>query len=156
MHTEAQRIAVLARQGPALALLLLLVCAIAGAVLAAAGTAISISASSRRRSYEIAALHAVGLPRPALLRAGIVEQLLLLGAAVLLGVPTGLLAARLAMPVIPEFSDHTPVVLRYTPQWLPTVAFIAALAILVTLTATVGARGPIRHAVPALLREAEA
>lgn len=156
VHSEQQRIALLARQGPALALLLLLVCAIAGAVLAAAGTAISISASSRRRSYEIAALQAVGVSRPALLRAGMLEQLFLHGAAILLGVPTGLLAARLAMPVIPEFSDRTPVVLHYTPQWLPALAFVAALVALLTLTAALGGAAPLRHAEPAQLREVEA
>jgi hypothetical protein len=155
VRTERQRTEQLARQGPALALLLLLACAVAGAVLAVGGTAISVAASSRRRSYEIAALRTVGLPRTALLRAGIIEQLLLLGAAVALGVPTGLLAARLAMPVIPEFSDTTPVALRYVPRLAPTAIFASAFIVLLTVTAVLAAAWLMRSAVPDRLREAE-
>jgi len=51
----------------------------------------------------------------------VLEQLLLLGTGVVLGVPTGLIAARLAMPVIPEFADHTPITLDYSPKALPTL-----------------------------------
>jgi putative ABC transport system permease protein len=155
VHSESARVTVLGRQAPALALLLLLVCAVAGAVLAVGGTAISISASSRRRSYEIAALRAVGVSRRALLRASIAEQLLLLGTAVVLGVPTGLLAARLAMPVIPEFADSTPITLLYTPRVLPTVIFAGAFVVLLTLTAFIAARALMRIAIPGRLREVE-
>jgi putative ABC transport system permease protein len=154
-QSEHARVIVLGRQGPALSLLLLLACAVAGAVLAVGGTAISISASSRRRSYEIAALQAVGVSRRSLLRASVLEQLLLLGTAVVLGVPTGLLAARLAMPVIPEFADTTPIALRYTPQVLPTLLFAAAFVVLLTATALLAAGALMRIAVPSRLREAE-
>jgi hypothetical protein len=154
-RSQTQRAAQLARQAPALALLLLLVCALAGAVLAVGGTAISVSASSRHRSYELAALQVVGVGRPALLRASIVEQLLLLGAAVLLGVPTGFLAARLSMPIIPEFADSTAVPLAYSPHVAPTAVFAAAFVALLLVTAVVAARALIRIAVPARLREAE-
>jgi putative ABC transport system permease protein len=155
VRTHHARVTVLGRQAPALALLLLLACAIAGAVLAVGGTAISISANGRRRSYEIAALQAVGTSRGSLLAASVAEQLLLLGTAVLLGVPTGLLAARLAMPVIPEFADHTPITLRYTPQWGPTLAFAGAFVLLLAITAFIAAWGLLRIAVPARLRESE-
>ena len=155
VRTEQQRTEQLARQGPALALLLLLACAVAGAVLAVGGTAISIAASSRRRSYEIAALRTVGLPRAALLRAGLIEELLLLGTAVAIGVPTGLLAARLAMPVIPEFSDTTPVALHYVPRLAPTAIFASAFVVLLTVTAVLAAAWLMRAAVPDRLREAE-
>jgi predicted lysophospholipase L1 biosynthesis ABC-type transport system permease subunit len=155
VRTQSARVTVLGRQAPALALLLLLACAIAGAVLAVGGTAISVSANGRRRSYEIAALQAVGTSRRSLLVASISEQLLLLGTAVVLGLPTGLLAARLAMPVIPEFSDHTPISLRYTPRWLPTLAFAGGFVLLLTLTAVVAAWGLMRIAVPSRLRETE-
>jgi hypothetical protein len=154
-RTEAGRVRQLSRQAPALALLLLLGCAVAGAVLAAGGTAVSISAAGRRRSYELAALRAVGAPRGALLRAGVLEQLLLLGSAVVLGVPTGLLAARVAMPVIPQFADQTPIALHYSPQWLPTVGFAAAFVVALVATAFVAGRALLRAAVPARLREAE-
>ena len=146
---------VLGRQGPALALLLLLVCAVVGTVLAVGATAISISASSRRRSYEIAALRAVGVSRRSLLGAGISEQLLLLGTAAVLGVPTGIIAARLAMPAIPEFADDTPIQLHYIPQWLPTLLFAGAFVVLLGLTAVLAAFALIRVAVPGRLRETE-
>ena len=155
VRTEQARLHQLGRQGPALALLLLLVCAIAGTALAVGGTAISISASSRRRSYELAALRVVGIGRSALLRAGAIEQLLLLGAAALLGVPSGVVAALVAMPVIPEFADHTPITLRYRPDWTLTLLFALAFIVLLTVTAVIAARGLIRAAIPSRLREAE-
>lgn len=153
--TAKARVTVLARQGPALSLLLLLACAIAGAMLGAAGTAISISASSRRRSYELAAMQAIGVRRSTLTRASMLEQLLLLGSGVVLGVPTGWLAARLAMPVIPEFSDPTPVVSDYAPKLAPTVLFALFFVLLLLLTSYVAARALMRIAVPTRLRESE-
>jgi hypothetical protein len=155
VSTHSARVAQLGRQAPALALLLLLACAIAGAVLAVGGTAISITASSRRRSYEIAALRTVGASRRSLTRASVMEQILLLGTAVLLGVPTGLAAAALAMPAIPEFANPTPIAMHYTPQLLPTVAFTVAFVVLLLITARLAAHALIRIAVPARLRDAE-
>ena len=153
--TEHHRVIVLGRQGPALALLLLLGCAVAGTVLAVGGTAISVSASSRRRSYELAALRTIGISARMLLRAGVYEQLLLLGTAVVLGVPGGFFAARLAIPAIPEFSDITPVTLHYTPTTGPVVAFVAGFVLLLTATAVVAAVALVRAAVPGRLREDE-
>jgi hypothetical protein len=155
VQTVHQRVSVLRRQGPALSLLLLLSVAIAGSVLAATGTALSISASSRRRSFELAALRTVGVPRAALLRAGIVENLLLLGTALLLGVPSGLAAAYLALPSIPQFSDSTPIALSYRPAAGPLVVFGALFVVILVATAVVAGFALIRLAVPARLREAE-
>ncbi len=125
--TTAEREQVLGRQGPALSLLLLLASAVVGAVLAAVGTAVSIGASARRRSYELAALHAVGVGRGALFRAAVAEQSLLLLTALALGIPAGLLAAFLTLPVLPEFATGTPVALRFTPDVLPVVVFAAGV-----------------------------
>jgi hypothetical protein len=97
----------------------------------------------------------VGVPRRALYRGGVIEQVLILGAAVLLGIPAGALAARLAMPVIPEFADTTPILLRYQPPVPPIIAFAAAFLVLVCLTAMVAAAAVLRAAVPTRLREAE-
>jgi putative ABC transport system permease protein len=155
VHSERARLSQLGRQGPALALLLLVVCAIVGTVLAVGGTAISISASSRRRTYEIAALRAVGVPRRSLFGAGAVEQLLLLGAAAVLGIPAGWVAARLAMPEIPEFADRTPIALDYVPAVIPTALFAVAFVVLLTVTSLLAARALIRTAAPSRLREAE-
>lgn len=155
IHTATTRVDQLGRQGPALALLLLLACAIAGAILTAGGTAISINTKRRNRAYEIAALSAVGVARRALLRAGIAEQLLLLGTALVLGVPTGIAAARIAMPVIPEFADPTPIRLNYDPSWLPILAFSAGFAVLLAFIAIAAAQLLIRAASPSRLREPE-
>ncbi len=155
VKTEHSRVIVLGRQGPALSLFLLLACAIVGAILAVGGTAISISASGRRRSFESAALRAVGVRSRFLYRAGLYEQLMLLGTAVVLGVPAGVFAARLAMPVIPEFADTTPVALHYRPPALPVLAFTGGFVVLVVLAAAVAAHAVLRSARPGRLREAE-
>jgi hypothetical protein len=153
-HTEAARRAVLSRQGPALGLLLLLVCANAAAVLAIGGTAVALLADGRRRSFELAALRVIGVRLATLRRSAVAEQLLLLGAAVVLGLPSGYVAARLVLPSVPEFSDSTPVVLRYTPSVLVALATAAALALLLLVTAVVAGRALARAAVPSRLREA--
>lgn len=154
-QTTAGRITELGRQGPALALRLLVVCAIAGSVLAVGGTAIAIASTGRRRSFELASLRALGIKRRTLLRSSVIEQLLLLGAAVVLGVPAGYLAARLAMPSIPEFADETPVALHYEPALLGVLLFTVAFVALLSLTAILAGRALIRAAAPSRLREAE-
>ncbi|HEX4057299.1 MAG TPA: FtsX-like permease family protein [Galbitalea sp.] len=149
------RIAELARQAPALSLLLLLASAIAGSVLAIGGTTISIGSSARRRSYEAAALGTVGVSRRRLYRAALYEQLIVLGTAVVLGVGGGVLAAVLTLPVIPEFATGTPVQLVYLPTALPLLLSTVGFAILV-LAAAAGTSGAVlRSARAARLREAE-
>ncbi|MGN6609583.1 MAG: FtsX-like permease family protein [Jatrophihabitans sp.] len=155
VRSTSSRIVQLGRQAPALSLFLLLACAIVGSVVAVGGTATAISASARRRSFETAALRVVGVPRSALYRGGVLEQLILLGAAVLLGIPAGALAARLAMPVIPEFADTTPILLHYRPPALPIVAFAAAFTALVGLASMIAAAAVLRSAVPTRLRGTE-
>ena len=155
VHTEADRVALLGRQGPALSLLLLLATAIVGAVLAAGGTAISVGAASRRRSYEAAALQTVGVSSRQLYGAAFVEQLLLLGTAVLLGVPGGVLAATIALPVIPEFATPTRVQLVFTPPTAPLVAFTVVFVAVVLAVGAVAARSVLRSATAGRLREAE-
>jgi hypothetical protein len=154
-NTTGSRIIQLGRQAPALSLFLLLACAIIGSVVAVGGTAIAITASARRRSHETAALGVVGVPRPALYRGAVLEQVMLLGAAVILGLPAGALAARLALPVIPQFADTTPIVLRYQLPTAALITFAAAFVVLVVLTGMVAAAAVLRAAVPARLREAE-
>ena len=149
------RLAELRRQGPALALRLLVVCAIVGSILAVGGTAIAIASTGRRRTFELASLRAVGIRRRTLLRAGILEQLLLLGAAVLLGVPAGYLAARWALPSVPEFADITPVHLSYRPALAGVALFAVVFALLLIATAVLAGRALLRAAAPSRLREAE-
>lgn len=151
----ASRLDELGRQGPALALRLLVACAIVGSILAVGGTAIAIASTGRRRTFELASLRAVGIRRRILLRASILEQLLLLGAALVLGVPAGYLAARLALPSVPEFADATPVTLSYRPALSGVALFALAFLVLLTLTAVLAGRALLRAAAPARLREAE-
>ena len=153
--TESGRITELGREGPALALRLLLVCAIAGAVLAVGGTAVAISATGRRRSFELASLRAIGIKYSTLLRSSVVEQLLLLGGALVLGVPAGYAAARLSMSAIPEFADPTPVTLHYAPSIVIVVEFALVFTVLLVLTAVVAGRSLLASAAPSRLREAE-
>jgi len=145
----------LGRQGPALALRLLVVCAIVGSILAVGGTAIAIASTGRRRTFELASLRAVGIRRRTLLGACILEQLLLLGAAVLLGVPAGYLAARWALPSVPEFADLTPVSLSYRPALTGIALFALVFGLLLAGTAVLAGRALLRAAAPARLREAE-
>jgi predicted lysophospholipase L1 biosynthesis ABC-type transport system permease subunit len=152
--TADDRAAVLGRQGPALALLLLEVCAIAGALLAAGATALAVATTGRRRAFELAALRAVGVSSRPLRRSCVGEQLLLLGTGLVLGVPAGLAAAAVALPTVREYSDTTPVPLSYVTD-VPTVAgFVAGLTALLVATAVVGGIALVRSAVPARLREA--
>ena len=153
--TMSERRAELGRQGPALALRLLVVCAIAGSILAVGGTAIAIAATGRRRTFELASLRAVGIRRRTLLGACILEQLLLLGAALLLGVPAGYLAARWALPSIPEFADRTPVALSYQPALAGVGLFALIFLLVLTITAVLAGRALMRAAAPSRLREAE-
>jgi predicted lysophospholipase L1 biosynthesis ABC-type transport system permease subunit len=152
--TQADRSAQLGRQGTALALLLLVACAIAGAVLAAGATALAVAVTGRRRSFELAALRAVGVRRRVLLRACVLEQLILLGTGFVLGLPTGIVAARLALPEIPEFSDTTPVPLDFSAHVVAIAAFAAVVLALLVLTALLAGRALMRAAVPTRLREA--
>jgi putative ABC transport system permease protein len=154
LQSEPARVSQLSRQGPALALLLLVVCAVAGALLAAGLTALAVAVSGRRRAFELAALAAVGVSRRSLLRSCVGEQLILLGTGFALGVPTGVVAAALTLPVIPQYADTTPVPLDYAPQVLPVAAFAAALAAVLVLTALLSGRVLVRSAVPTRLREA--
>ncbi len=153
-RTAGARSAQLAREGPALGLLLLLVCAVAAAVLGVGGTAVSVLSQARRRSYEFAALRAVGVRVRSLRRSAVTEQALLLGVGVILGVPAGYLAADLVLPVVPEFSDLTPVVLRYEPPVLVALGCALVFAVLLCLSALAGGRALLRGAVASRLREA--
>jgi putative ABC transport system permease protein len=149
------RVDELGRQGPALALRLLVVCAIVGSILAVGGTAIAIASTGRRRTFELASLRAVGVRRRTLLGSCILEQLLLLGAALLLGVPAGYLAARWAMSSIPEFADHTPVALSFRPAVSGVLLFALVFLLLLGVTAVLAGRALMQAAAPARLREAE-
>ncbi|MGD9956025.1 MAG: FtsX-like permease family protein [Candidatus Nanopelagicales bacterium] len=156
VRTQAERREQLDREGPALALRLLLVCAIVGSLLAAGALAISVAVTGRRRSYELAALRAVGVPRRSLLRGCVLEQALLLGTGLVVGVPVGLVVARLALPLLPQTSSSTLLPLTVDIQGAAVLAFTVVTAALLLLTAVVGGIALLRQAVPDRLREVAA
>ncbi|RKR73994.1 FtsX-like permease family protein [Frondihabitans australicus] len=155
VQTAAARSALYGRQAPALSMLLLLVASFVGAVLAGGATAVSIASSARRRSYELAALRAIRVPTGALFRSAALEQAMLLGGAAVLGLPTGIVAALVVLPVLPEFTTSTPVVLDFVPHAAPLVVFAVGFAALVAATALVGAAVVLSHARASRLREGE-
>ncbi len=152
---ESTRVAELARQGPALSLLLLLSSAIAGSILAIGGTAISIGSSARRRSYESAALGTIGVSRSQLYRAALYEQGFVLGTAVVLGVVSGIVAALITLPIVPEFASSTPVQLDYAPSPLVILLSTLAFIVVVAAAAAITSAGVLREARAGRLREAE-
>jgi hypothetical protein len=154
-HTTAQRRTVLGRQGPALALKALLSCGIAAAILGLAATATAAAASGRRRSFELAALRVLGVRNRALLRGLFLEQAMLLGAAVIIGVPAGGVAAWLTMSAVPEYSDTSPVPMTDTVHPASITLFAITMVVLLAATALTAALALIRAAVPNRLREAE-
>lgn len=143
------------RSGPSLGLLLFTFAAGAGALLAPAATAIAIFVTGRRRSFELAALMAVGVKRRTLFRACLGEQLMVLGTGAFVGMVAGFIGAQLALPNIPEFSDTPVPSLQLGPHLIGVLSFVAGMVLLVVATAALAARGLIRSADPAVLREAE-
>jgi putative ABC transport system permease protein len=142
------------QQGPALALQLFLFASFACTALALAATVLALAAAGRRRSFELAALLAVGVRRSALLRACVAEQVALLGAGLVLGVVPGLIAAGVTLSNVPEFVDVPPIPLSYVPSPRALVLFVVGLSLLVIVVAVIGAVLLLRAAVPSRLREA--
>ncbi|MGH9125247.1 MAG: FtsX-like permease family protein, partial [Acidimicrobiales bacterium] len=91
------------RQGPGLASVLFLAEGAAAAALAAGGAILGLYLSARRRRYEYAALTATGLSHRTLRRALAAEQIVVLAFGMVIGVATGLVAAAVALPAVPEF-----------------------------------------------------
>ncbi|KAB2342724.1 FtsX-like permease family protein [Actinomadura rudentiformis] len=133
-RTLQQEIRDLGQQGPGLALTLLLAASVAAALLAAAGALLSLYASGRRRTYELAALGVAGARRRALRRSLLLEQLVVLGYGTFVGVGAGLLTVWLVLPSVPQFV-HRPAApkLTYAPDPLLLTAVVAA-AVAVTLS----------------------
>jgi predicted lysophospholipase L1 biosynthesis ABC-type transport system permease subunit len=152
----ADRAAVLAHQAPSLALLLLLVGAAAGAVLATVGVMLHLYLTGRRRAFELAVLEAFGARQRSLWGPMLVEQGSLVGYGVLCGGAIGLVVALVALPAVPQFIDNPEVPPPiYTPDW-PWIGGALGLALLLVmggLALVVAAL--VRRARPSLLREEE-
>jgi putative ABC transport system permease protein len=95
------------RSGPAFADALFLVAALVAVLLALGAALLGSITTARRRAYELAAMEAAGIPRGALLGSLAVEQGVLLGAGLLVGLAAGVGGALLALPSTPFFVDET-------------------------------------------------
>jgi hypothetical protein len=142
--------------GPAFAGGLFLVAAAAAALLAVGATVLAGLTTARRRAYELAALEAAGVPARTLRRATAVEQGLLLGIGLVVGVVAGVGGSVLALPSTPFFVDDT--IGPPSQHGLP-VALLAmlagALVVVFVVTSWVVARLVSRQAGAARLREAQ-
>ncbi|HEY0238416.1 MAG TPA: FtsX-like permease family protein [Friedmanniella sp.] len=145
------------RQGPELALLLFLAGASLAALLAGGGAALTLHLNGRRRTYELAAMLALGLRRRTLLASLYLEQGLLVLFGVVVGTAAGLGAAVLALPVIPEFSDApTAPPLRYDVQVGPVAISVAAAVLVLAAAVAISSASLVRSAHVDQLREAPA
>jgi hypothetical protein len=149
---EADRM--LRQQGPALALSLFLADAAAAALLAAAGALTGLYLSGRRRRQELAALLAEGARRGELRSSLLLEQGLTLGLGVLSGIGSGLLAVWLALRAVPQFvtSPSAPT-LHYSPDPVLLGTPLAAIAVLVLVTAVAGTLALVATTRTELLRQ---
>lgn len=150
------RQAVLARQGPGLAVLLSLVAAGIALLLAAASTLFSVLTSARRRGWELAALASVGVPENVLRRSSRRESLLLLGVGLAMGAIAGVIACVATLRSIPYFADATSVRLSLRPHPGPLAVLLVVAVVLVVVTSSLVGRALHRAADPAQLREVQA
>ncbi|MGH3443867.1 MAG: FtsX-like permease family protein, partial [Nocardioidaceae bacterium] len=139
-----------------LGLRLLLIIGLATLLLAVFGVFASAVLQSRWRAYEVAALRVVGVSQRSLVRGSVLEYVVMLGLAVLLGLVSAYVSLRLVLPSIrlglaPAFSPK-PI---YAVQW-PIVAGVGVvLFVLATLIALLVSRRITRLGRPATLRWAE-
>ncbi len=153
----ARQTAIYQRQGPALAVLLFLVGAALGCLLAAGGAVITLHIAGRRRTYEMAAMEAFGLRRRALFASLFAEQALLAAFGVAVGVGAGVVGALLALPAVPEFAD-TPTAppLLYGVRPLPVLVTVAVTVLVLGAVIAINAAALLRASRPDQLREAPA
>jgi putative ABC transport system permease protein len=139
-----------------LGLRLFLVVGAATLLIAVFGVFASAVLQSRWRSYEVAALRVVGVSHRVLVRASVLEYVVLLGVAVLLGVLSAYLSLRLVLPSISlgTAGVHEPVPVYATP-WAVVAGVAVALFVLATLIALLVSRRTTRRGRPSTLRWAE-
>jgi len=103
--TAVERDEVLSQSGISLAYEFFVLAAVGAALLAVGSTAFALVAVARRRTDELADLHAVGIGRSALRRSLAIEQGLVVGFGLALGIAAGLAATAVALPSIPELGS---------------------------------------------------
>jgi hypothetical protein len=103
MDSVTQRQAASVHSSVNLAYTLFLIAGLAAAALAIGTTAFALAAGARRRSAELAAMRAIGIPGRSLRRSSEGEQALVLGTGLFFGAGAGLAAAAVALRSVPEF-----------------------------------------------------
>jgi hypothetical protein len=143
--------------GPAFADELFLVAAITAVLLAVGAALLAGITTARRRAYEVAALEAAGVPGRALHRSLTVEQALLLGVGVIVGVGAGLAGSVLALPSTPFFvHDDVGPPIDHTLPWGLIGILIGSLVAIFALTCLTVSWLVSRQATAARFREAQA
>ncbi|MBE7189776.1 FtsX-like permease family protein, partial [Jatrophihabitans endophyticus] len=156
VHRAATVRASLDDSGSAFADALFLVAALAATVLAIGATAAGRVLSTKRRSYELAALEAVGVSARTLRRATALEQSMVLVVGLLVGLVTGLVGSRLALPSTPVFADtSTGPPLVFGLPWALLGALAAGLVVVFALVSVAIAALVERSATPGQLRGAQ-
>ncbi len=139
-----------------LGLRLFLVVGLATLLLAVFGVFASAVLQSRWRAYEVASLRVVGVSQGTLLRASVLEYVVMLGVAVLLGLTAALLAVRL---VLPSLSLGTAGEYEPAPAYAAHLGIIGGVGLVLFVVATtialVVSRRTTRLGRPARLRWAE-
>ncbi|MGH9292364.1 MAG: FtsX-like permease family protein [Acidimicrobiales bacterium] len=127
------------RAGPSLAFILFLVAGCAAALLAAGSLLFAVASSARRRSIELVALGAAGVPSRKLVGALVGELSIVTATGLAAGVVAGIVAAGFALPAVPEFSGLLPgPSLGYGVPAGYIVAVLAAVAVLFLVALAVG------------------
>lgn len=153
-ESVAARIAALSRTGPAIGLRIYLLAAVAALLLAIGALLTASFVTARRRSYELAAVLALGGRRRTLVRAGRAEQLVLIVTGTGVGAAAGLVAVVLALPVLGAVTAGGPV-RPSSIAWVPVVAVLVAVLGSAGLLAHLASRHVVALAGPDRLREVQ-
>jgi predicted lysophospholipase L1 biosynthesis ABC-type transport system permease subunit len=153
---QAETLDALRTDAFSLGLRLFLVVGVATLVLAIFGVFASAVLQSRWRSYEVASLRVVGVSQGTLLRASVLEYVVMLGLAVVLGVASAYAAVRLVLPSLSlgNAGEYEPAPL-YATHSLVLLGVGAALFGVAALIALLVSRRITRLGRPATLRWAE-
>jgi putative ABC transport system permease protein len=146
----------LAQLPQSLALGMNFVSAAGGAGLVIVGVAAALYFAQRRRDYEFAALRAMGAPSSQIVRTMALEQVLLLGFAVVAGLGLGYVLLILMMPYVgPSLSVSYPPPV-FLMDWTSLGIALAAILGVTALALALSARALLRASVTGVLRgEAE-
>jgi hypothetical protein len=155
VHAQDARTA-LDHTGPAYAGELFLVAAGTAVLLAVGAALLAGITTARRRAYEIASLEAAGVPGRSLRHSLSVEQALLLGLGLVIGVGTGLAGSALALPSTPFFViDNVGPPVDHDLPWGLVGVLIGGLVALFAVTALAVSWLVSRQATAARFREAQ-